>query len=174
MLGAVKSTATGATMVSPAPRFRPMRPGLDGGPRRGGLTTPEIDFPAGWDGGNLTVTGIDADGAAQSEVITASAGNAVAAANQYATVTSVTGAGTGADTDDATIRCSEGWHVQLTTTVAIRIGASGDIEFTTERGQGPIVEAYLANVDPYCFADVAIVGADNTTATGLVARGSYG
>lgn len=170
VIGTIDADETSGTMASAT--FRPYRRVTRSRivSEVGGLTTPEIDFPAGWDGGDVTIVGTDSDGEAQTEVITASAGSAVAAANQYETVTALTAGGVGTGGNDATCRCSEGWHVQIRTTAGVRVNVDGTVVATFEGGS-TISETYAAG--DICWGDLAIID-PASTATGCVARGYYG
>lgn len=69
-----------------------------------GITNPDVTrnvemaFGATWDGGNVTVTGTDALGAAQTELFTANPGNTVVGVKVFATVTAFSYAGSGVGT----------------------------------------------------------------------------
>ena len=62
-----------------------------------------VDFAAAWDGGNVTVVGVDQFGAAVTEVFTASAGSTVVGTKIFAGVTSATKGAVGAAADAASI-----------------------------------------------------------------------
>lgn len=61
-------------------------------------------FQAGWDGGNVTITGTDAAGAALTETITAAAGSTVETTRAFKTVTAAVKSATGATANTATLK----------------------------------------------------------------------
>jgi hypothetical protein len=76
----------------------------------------KVTFEAGWDGGNVTVTGLDQFLTPVSEVVVASAGNTVAGTKIFATVTAATKGAVGSSSDGASIG------------VGKKIGISVDVE----------------------------------------------
>lgn len=64
----------------------------------------EVVFGAGWDGGNVTLTGTDANGAAQTETITAAPGSAVKGNKVFGTLTGAVKASVGATANTATLQ----------------------------------------------------------------------
>jgi hypothetical protein len=79
----------------------------------GPITNPDVPrvvsatFAAGWDGGDITVVGTDAFGAAQTETLVAVAGTTVTGAAIFATVTSITKSLVGVAADAVTIGCGD-------------------------------------------------------------------
>lgn len=61
----------------------------------------EVAFAAAWDGGNILITGTDVTDTAQTETITASAGNTVKGAKVFKTVTAIAKGAVGAAADTA-------------------------------------------------------------------------
>lgn len=74
-----------------------------------------VDFAAAWDGGNVTVVGVDQFGTAVTEVFTASAGSTVVGTKIFAGVTSATKGAVGAAADAASIGTGD------------KLGLSGDL-----------------------------------------------
>lgn len=64
----------------------------------------QVVFQAGWDGGDVTLTGTDADGAALTETVTAAAGSTVETTRAFKTVTAASKSATGATTNTATLQ----------------------------------------------------------------------
>jgi hypothetical protein len=62
-----------------------------------------VTFAGGWDGGNVTVVGVDQFGSAVTEVFVAAAGSAVVGVKVFASVTSATKGAVGAAADAASI-----------------------------------------------------------------------
>ena len=75
-----------------------------------GITSPvhprsvQVVFAASWDGGNITITGYDQFGRAQTELITASAGNTVQGVKVWKTITLVAKSAVGAQADTFTLQ----------------------------------------------------------------------
>lgn len=63
----------------------------------------EVDFAAGWQGGDITITGTDVSGNAQTEVIADSAGNTVKGLKVFKTVSSIVKETTAGTADSATV-----------------------------------------------------------------------
>lgn len=108
----VGTGGTGATVLTaPADDFAAtaLAGGLDHENFPGAFTSPvvprnlTVTFAAGWDGGNVVVTGTDPADAALNETFTASAGNTVTGVKPFKTVTSATKAAEGASGDGASI-----------------------------------------------------------------------
>lgn len=106
----VKTPGTGGTVLLSGDAFA-ATPLTGGGSTviGTGFTNPDLPrsisvaFGASWDGGNLTVAGLDQFGAPVSEVITANPGNTVNGSQVFATVTSATLASSGSGVGTATI-----------------------------------------------------------------------
>lgn len=127
----VKTGGTGATVLTaPADNFAAtaLAGGLDHENFPGAFTSPvvprnlSVTFAAGWDGGNVVVTGTDPADQALTETFTAAAGTTVLGVKVFKTVTSATKATAGASGDGASIGTGKKlWISGVTMTQAIGI-----------------------------------------------------
>lgn len=96
------ATSTAGSMPSYRKQASDTLAGNNAGNAFAGLVQPaaprniEVDFAAGWDGGNVTIVGTGADGGAITEVITAAANSTVKGKRVFKTITSASKGAVGA------------------------------------------------------------------------------
>jgi len=96
----------------------------------------QVVFSAGWDGGNVEVTGIRMSGASGSETITAAAGTTVQSLHGYQVVTRVRNLGA---------RTAGTVDVQTGPRLGVPVGAlTPDLQTATELGSGAVAGATLS------------------------------
>lgn len=114
-----------------------------------GITNPTFarnlscTFGATWDGGNVTLTGTDVAGAAQTEVITAAAGSTVYGVKVFKTLTSFSYAGGGVGTHATNV---------------VSVGTGDKLGATKKLKAGSTLEVYVAGVLDASTADIANSG----------------